>query len=68
MVKEMINKICKGDIVRHNSINFDMTVISTDGTWATCEWFDEKGFYASQKINKEHLVLIKKSISMLDAM
>lgn len=61
-------KIGKGDIVKHDSIDFELTVVSVSDPWVTCEWADESGFRNEQKIDKNHLTVIKPKVSMLDAM
>ncbi|MFW1756022.1 hypothetical protein [Acinetobacter guillouiae] len=61
-------KISKGDIVKHDSINFELKALSVNGTWVTCEWADEDGFRSEKVIDINHLTLIKPSASILDAM
>lgn len=58
--------IGKGDIVKHDSINFELKVLSVNGSWATCEWADEIGFRNEKQIDRNYLTIIKPGASMLD--
>ncbi|RKP45201.1 DUF2158 domain-containing protein [Trinickia fusca] len=63
-----IERFCAGDVVTTKAGGPRMTVehvgtSRTDGDWAVCQWFDERGDFRQEKFPSDALVREPRSIS-----